>query len=178
MDQSARRRQRPQISRPTHEHQRFGKRLRDLRKRKGLSQAQLDRELSQRHTSGLSHTNISHLERRSHMPRQDMLKLPAAFFGVPVMYFMQDDNVVIRERRKANIEARLASLADGGCAGKPLYDEPIPERDLTSRVEALAGTIRHAGRLKGQRHELDREPHHIRSGAGASHRLFVFYPSA
>ena len=98
MDQSARRRQRPQISRPTHEHHRFGKRLRDLRKRKGLSQAQLVRELSQRHTSGLSQTNISHLE-----------------------------------RRKTNIETRLASLADGGCAGKPLYDEPIP-REILEQV--------------------------------------------
>ena len=56
------------------------------------------------------------------MPHQDMLKLLAAFFGVSVMYFLQDDNAVNRERRKANIEARLASLADGGCAGK--HDPP------------------------------------------------------
>ena len=82
----------------------------------------------------MSQANVSHLERRTPAPREDMLKLPADFFGVSVMYFMQDDNAVNWERRKAQIQAWLASLGDRSFAGKPLYDEPIPEQILQQIV--------------------------------------------
>ena len=59
------------------------------------------------------------------------LELLAEFFGVTVMYFLQDDRMVDWERRKAQIEAWLASLAERDfTTGKLLYDKPIPDQIL------------------------------------------------
>ena len=82
----------------------------------------------------MSHANISHLERRNDAPRQDMLELPADFFGVTAKYFLQDDHMVDWERRKAQIEAWLASLADRSWEGEPLHDHSIPDQILQQIV--------------------------------------------
>ena len=119
----------------------FGQRLRALRKRKKLSQVEVARPIRDCYGHPMSQANVSHLERRVDAPRQDMLNMLADFYGVPVLYFIQDDRAIDWPKRKAQIAAYLERLPERCLNSAPLlYPTEIPRQILeqVQRWQAIA----------------------------------------
>lgn len=88
----------------------FGTRLKTLRMGTGKTQLEIAEELTERYPDfAISQANISHLERREAAPRNEMLKILADFFGVPISYFLRDAGFSY-EARKAKVSTYLDSL--------------------------------------------------------------------
>jgi transcriptional regulator with XRE-family HTH domain len=66
----------------------FGERLRELRKRTGLSQAEIAELINQQfRDTRMSQTTLSALEQRVSAPRQEVIEMLAEYYNVPITYF-------------------------------------------------------------------------------------------
>ncbi|MDP2345522.1 MAG: helix-turn-helix transcriptional regulator [Deltaproteobacteria bacterium] len=91
---------------PSREAPFFGQRVATLRKKAGLTQAALARQL------GVSAPLVAYYERQTPNPTVEVVGKLAAFFDVPPAYFLDDTVVVLsRKRGKASeLEQRVAKL--------------------------------------------------------------------
>lgn len=90
----------------------FGERLKSLRRRTGKTQLEVAQALKLAHPDlAISQANVSHLEKRDLVPRPDVLKILADYFGVSVDYLLSDAEDSY-EDRKPKIATYLASLSN------------------------------------------------------------------
>jgi transcriptional regulator with XRE-family HTH domain len=74
-------------------HPNFGRAIREIREKAGLTQEQVA------HVGGLHHTEISHLEGGQRNPKLDTLKAVAKGLGVPRWYLMATEERIELRRR-------------------------------------------------------------------------------
>lgn len=101
----------------------FGERLRQLRKKAGKNQTTVANELNERYPDArVSQTTVSALEGRISAPREDVLRILAEYYDVPVGHFFE-----LVEDREQHIDFARAYIRSLHERKFPPSDKPRPD---------------------------------------------------
>ena len=115
---------------------RFGRRLAELRRQRGLTQARLALGL------GLKPDVVAYYERKAKNPTLAVVHHVADFFEVPVGYFLDDDEPMQRHPKRgpaSEIEKRLEKLRD------------LPRKEIRVALAMLDAVIEAHAQRKARR---------------------------
>lgn len=136
---------------------RFGRRLAELRRQRGLTQARLATGL------GLKPALVAYYERRAANPTLEIVKHVADFFEVPIGYFLDDDEPTDKPRGKRGAFSELEKRLERA--------RHLPRREIKMAIAVLDGIIESYEMRKARRRtkrSAQHVPGHINSSASVS----------